>query len=87
MTNYIVLSKQSLTDFPFQQSPKPIVPVEPDLLLEMLFSTKLFIISAIVSKLEKLVIHGLEWLDARVGCSPSQPTYDEIKAYEDYRMP
>jgi len=63
------------------------VPVEPDLLLEMLFFTKLFIIGAIVSKLEKLVIHGAEWLDARVDCSPSQPTDDEIKAYEDYRMP
>ncbi len=65
MTNYIVLSKQSLTDFPFQQSPKPIVPVEPDLLLEMTFSPKLFIISDIASKVEELVVHGVEWLDAR----------------------
>ncbi|TOD89739.1 hypothetical protein, partial [Vibrio parahaemolyticus] len=87
MTNYIVLSKQSLTNFPFQQSPKPIVPVEPDLLLEMTFSPKLFIISDIASEVEKLVVHGVEWLDARVDCSPSQPTDDQIKVYEDYRMP
>ena len=87
MTNYIVLSKQSLTDFPFQQSPKPIVPIEPDLLLEMTFSPKLFIISDIASKVEKLVVHGVEWLDARADCSPSQPSDDEIRVYEDYRMP
>ncbi len=85
--DYIILTKQSLTNFPFQQSPKPIVPVEPDLLLEMTFSPKLFIISDIASKVEKLVVHGVEWLDARVDCSPSQPSDDEIKVYEDYRMP
>ncbi|EHR6002641.1 hypothetical protein V8038_003265 [Vibrio parahaemolyticus] len=84
---YKILSKKSLIDFPFQQSPKPIVPVEPDLLLEMTFSPKLFIISDIASKVEKLVVHGVEWLDARVDCSPSQPTDDQIKVYEDYRMP
>ncbi|MGI3094439.1 hypothetical protein ACRTEP_23795 [Vibrio diabolicus] len=87
MTNYAVLSKQSLTDFPFQQSSKPIVPVELDLLLEMTFSPKLFIISDIASEVEKLVVHGVEWLDARLDCSPSQPSDDEIKVYEDYRMP
>ena len=87
MTNYTVLSKQSLTGSLFQQSPKPIVPVEPDLLLEMTFSPKLFIISDIASEVEKLVVHGVEWLDARVDCSPSQPSDDEIKVYEDYRMP
>ncbi|HCG7776448.1 TPA: hypothetical protein NJ461_004810, partial [Vibrio parahaemolyticus] len=48
--DYIILTKKSLTNFPFQQSPKPIVPVEPDLLLEMTFSPKLFIISDIASK-------------------------------------
>ena len=87
MINYAVLSKQSLTDLPFQKSSKPIVPVEPDLLLEMTFSPKLFIISDIASEVEKLVVHGVEWLDARVDCSPSQPTDEEIKVYEDYRMP
>ncbi|MQD87798.1 hypothetical protein FDE54_18550 [Vibrio parahaemolyticus] len=84
---YHLLTKQDLVNFPFQQSPKPIVPVEPDLLLEMTFSPKLFIISDIASKVEKLVVHGVEWLDARVDCSPSQPSDDEIKVYEDYRMP
>ncbi|TNY65375.1 hypothetical protein CGK67_02745, partial [Vibrio parahaemolyticus] len=52
--DYIILTKQNLTNFPFQQTPKPIVPVEPDLLLEMTFSPKLFIISDIASKVEKL---------------------------------
>ncbi|TNY52517.1 hypothetical protein CGK67_23230, partial [Vibrio parahaemolyticus] len=51
---YHLLTKQDLGNFPFQQSPKPIVPVEPDLLLEMTFSPKLFIISDIASKVEKL---------------------------------
>ena len=87
MINYAVLSKQSLTDLPFQKSSKPIVPVEPDLLLEMTFSPKLFIISGIASEVEKLVVHGVEWLDARADCSPSQPSDDEIRVYEDYRMP
>ncbi|TOE35478.1 hypothetical protein CGJ43_25695, partial [Vibrio parahaemolyticus] len=32
---YHLLTKQDLGNFPFQPSPKPIVPVEPDLLLEM----------------------------------------------------
>ncbi len=84
---YKVLTKLSLTHFPFQQSLKPIVPVEPDLLLEMTFSPKLFIIGDIADKVEKLVVHGVEWLDARVDCSPSQPSDDQIKVYEDYRMP
>ncbi|MBE3961603.1 hypothetical protein HJ143_12405 [Vibrio parahaemolyticus] len=53
----------------------------------MTFSPKLFIISDIASKVEKLVVHGVEWLDARVDCSPSQPSDDEIKVYEDYSMP
>ncbi|GAA5648260.1 hypothetical protein [Vibrio proteolyticus] len=84
---YILLSKQNFTIFPFQQTPTPIVPVEPDLLLEMTFSPKLFIISDIASQIEQLVQHGVEWLDARVDCSPSQPSDDQIKVYEDYRMP
>ncbi|MFA0284491.1 hypothetical protein AB4504_22805 [Vibrio sp. 10N.222.55.F12] len=84
---YSVLSKQNLTEFPFKQTPKPIVPVEPDLLLEMTFSPKLFVIGDIASKVEQLVVHGVEWLDARVDCSPSQPSDDQIKVYEDYRMP
>ncbi|MFA0001505.1 hypothetical protein BCS71_18370 [Vibrio lentus] len=84
---YKILSKKSLIDFPFQQTPTPIVPVEPDLLLEMTFSPKLFIIGDIASKVEQLVVQGVEWLDARVDCSPSQPSDDQIKVYEDYRMP
>jgi hypothetical protein len=75
---YKILSKKILIDFPFQQSTKPIVPVEPDLLLEMTFSPKLFIISDIAPEVEKLVVHGVEWLDARVDCSPTQPSDDEI---------
>ncbi|USD31538.1 MULTISPECIES: hypothetical protein [Vibrio] len=84
---YVILTKQRLDNFPFQQTPMPIVPVEPDLLLEMTFSPKLFIISDIASKVEQLVQHGVDWLDARVDCSPSQPSDDQIKVYEDYRMP
>lgn len=84
---YQVLTKKSLSNFPFQQTPKPIVPVESDLLLEMTFSPKLFIISDIAAKVEKLVQHGVEWLDARVDCSPSQPTDDQIKVFENFRMP
>ncbi|PTP40646.1 hypothetical protein [Vibrio splendidus] len=84
---YQVLTKRSLANFQLQQSPKPIVPVEPDLLLEMTFSPKLFIIDDIAEKVEQLVVHGVEWLDARVDCSPSQPSDDQIKVYEYYRMP
>ncbi|PKF48958.1 hypothetical protein [Enterovibrio nigricans] len=87
MSSYSVLSKRLVSEFPFQQTPKPIVPAEPDLLLEMTFSPKLFIISDIAEKVEKLVKHGVEWLDARVDCSPSQPADDQIKVYEDFRMP
>ena len=87
INEYKVLSKAGLNSFPFQQTPKPIVPVEPDLLLEMTFSPKLFIISDIAEKVEKLVKHGVEWLDARVECSPSQPTDDQIKVFENFRMP
>ena len=63
------------------------MPVEPDLLLEMTFSPKLFIIGDIASEVEKLVVNGVEWLDARVDCSQSQPTDDQTKVYEDYPMP
>ncbi len=83
----MLLTKQSGIDFPFKATPAPIVPVEPDLLLEMTFSPKLFIISDIASKVEKLVVHGVEWLDARVDCSPSQPSDDQIQVYENFRMP
>lgn len=85
--NYFILSKKKLKTFPFQQTPKPIVPVEPDLLLEMTFSPKLFIINDIADKVENLVQHGVEWLDARVDCSPSQPTDEQIKVFENFRMP
>ncbi|MGF1902788.1 hypothetical protein [Aliivibrio sifiae] len=87
MDHYSILSKRKSSCFPFQQTPKPIVPVEPDLLLEMTFSPKLFIIGDIADKVEKLVQHGVEWLDARVDCSPSQPTDDQIKVFENFRMP
>ncbi|WP_072054263.1 hypothetical protein [Aliivibrio fischeri] len=84
---YHILSKSVFSHFPFQQTPKPIVPVEPDLLLEMTFSPKLFIINDIAEKVENLVQHGVEWLDARVDCSPSQPTDEQIKVFENFRMP
>ncbi|MDE3899216.1 MULTISPECIES: hypothetical protein [Vibrio] len=86
-SEYFILEKNRLKEFPLQETPRPIVPVEPDLLLEMTFSPKLFIISDIASKVEQLVQHGVDWLDARVDCSPSQPSDDQIKVYEDYRMP
>ncbi|TDM51520.1 hypothetical protein [Aliivibrio fischeri] len=84
---YYILTKELFKDFPFQQTPKPIVPVEPDLLLEMTFSPKLFIINDIANKVENLVQHGVEWLDACVDCSPSQPTDEQIKVFENFRMP
>ncbi len=84
---YYILSKQLLDKFPFQQTPKRMIPTEPDLLLEMTFSPKLFIIDDIASKVEALVQHGVEWLDARVDCSPSQPADDQIQVYENFRMP
>ncbi len=87
MNDYIVLSKQSLSYFPLQQSPKRMLPLEPDLLLEMTFSPKLFIIDDIAAKVEAVVQYGVEWLDARVDCSPSQPSEDEILVYENFRMP
>ncbi|MCM0147287.1 hypothetical protein KCN56_01715 [Photobacterium galatheae] len=87
MSEYIVLSKVSFNNFPFQKTPTPMVPVEPDLLLELTFSPKLYIMRDIAQKVEQLVKHGIEWLDARVDCSPSQPTDAQIKVYENYRMP
>lgn len=84
---YNILSKQNSLLFPFQQTPSPTVPVEPDLLLEMTFSPKLFLIDDIASKVERLVQHGVEWLDARVDCSPSQPSDEQLKVYDNYRMP
>ncbi len=88
MTNqYYILSKRILEQFPFQQTPKRMLQAEPDLLLEMTFSPKLFIIDDIASKVEALVQHGVEWLDARVDCSPSQPADDQIQVYENFRMP
>ncbi|WP_299022724.1 hypothetical protein, partial [uncultured Photobacterium sp.] len=84
---YYILSKNVFEQFPFQQTPQRIVPSEPDLLLEMTFSPKLFIIDDVASKVEALVKHGVEWLDARVDCSLSQPEDDQIKVYENLRMP
>ena len=86
-SQYYIFSKTKLEYFPFQQTPKPIVPVEPDLLLEMTFSPKLFIINDIAEKVENLVRHGVEWLDARIDSSPSQPTDEQIKVFENFRMP
>ncbi len=63
------------------------LPTESDLLLEMTFSPKIFIIDYIDSKVEALVQHGVEWLDARVDCSPSQPSDEQIQVYENFRMP
>lgn len=84
---YHILSKTLLSGFIFQQTPERIVPTEPDLLLEMTFSPKLFIINDLSPKVESLVQHGVEWLDARIDCSPSQPTDEKIKVFENFRMP
>jgi hypothetical protein len=84
---YVMLTQQDLTSFPFQQTEEPMTPVEPDLLLEMTFSPKLFVIDTLATKLEKLVLKGVEWLDARVDCSPSQPSDEQLKVYDNYRMP
>lgn len=84
---YHILSKQNLNLFEFKQTPKPMIPVEPDLLLEMTFSPKLFVIKEVASKLESLVKYGVEWLDARVDVSPSQPSDSQIKVYGYFRMP
>lgn len=84
---YHILSKTLLSGFIFQQTPERIVPTEPDLLLEMTFSPKLFIINDLSPKVENLVQHGVEWLDARIDCSPSQPADDQIKVFENFRMP
>lgn len=84
---YTILSKNTFVSFPFQQTPERIVPSEPDLLLEITFSPKLFIINDISPKVEALITHGVEWLDARIDCSPSQPGPDQIKVYDNFRMP
>lgn len=31
--------------------------------------------------------HGVEWLDARVDNSPSQPSDEQLEVYDNYRMP
>lgn len=85
-TEYYILSKATLKQFPFQQTPKRIVPVEPDLLLEMTFSPKIFIIDDISSQIESVLQHGVEWLDARVDCSPSKPSEQQLLVYENFRM-
>ncbi|MFG0449892.1 hypothetical protein [Shewanella sp. yb_14] len=84
---YSILTKQNMDTFPFQQTPAPVGAAAPDLLLEMTFSPKLFIIGDIASKLEPLVQHGVEWLDARVDNSPSQPSDEQLEVYDNYRMP
>lgn len=47
----------------------------------------MFIIDNVSPKIENMVQHGVEWLDARVDCSPSQPDEDEMKVHENFRMP
>ncbi|NRA83801.1 MAG: hypothetical protein HRU22_08545 [Gammaproteobacteria bacterium] len=84
---YHILSKQVINQFVFQQSAKTMITVQPDLLLEITFSPKLFIIDDIATKIEALVKHGVEWLDARIDNSPSLPQDDEIKVFENFRMP
>lgn len=81
---YVIFSKQVFGQFPFQQTETS---AKPDLLLEMTFSPKLFIRKEIANQLELSVIEGVEWLDARVDCSPSQPAEDEIEVLDNYRMP
>lgn len=82
---YTILSKNIFDQFPFQQTELKIT--EPDLLLEMTFSPKLFILNDISPKIEALIVNGVEWLDARVDYSPSQPSEDNMKIYENFRMP
>ena len=84
---YQILSKETLAKFFFKESSSSIVSVEPDLLFDMTFSPKIFIINDISKKIESFVQYGVEWLTARVDCSPSQPEYDQIKVYENFRMP
>ena len=87
MNDYALLSRQSLAEFAFQPTPKSTVTLEPDLLLEITFSPKLFIVNDIAERIAERVQHGVEWLDARVDCSPSQPSKDQIKVFENFRMP
>ncbi|MGR5096722.1 hypothetical protein ACPV5O_25940 [Vibrio maritimus] len=84
---YRILSKQTLSDFPFYHSPQKIVPSEPDLLLEMTFSPKIYLIDNLSPEIESIVKNGVEWLDARIDCSPSMPSEEQIIVYENYRMP
>ncbi|SFM22609.1 hypothetical protein [Marinobacter zhejiangensis] len=84
---YHILSKGHLSAFELKPTPEPTVSAEPDLLLEMTFSPKLFIAPGIAEEMEQLVTFGVEWLDARVDCSPSQPPDEQLKVYENYRMP
>ena len=84
---YLILTKQTLDSFPFQPTSIAMFSGEPDLLLELTFSPKLFIVKDIASKIEQWVQHGVEWVDARVDCSPSQPSDDQLKVYENFRMP
>ena len=76
---YTILSKNIFDQFPFQQTELKIT--EPDLLLEMTFSPKLFILNDISPKIEALIVNGVEWLDARVDYSPSQPSEDNMKIF------
>ncbi len=52
---YHILCKKLLVQFSFQQMPKRMLRIDPDLLLEMTFSPKLFIIDDIDSKVEAMV--------------------------------
>ena len=83
---YTILSKNTFDQFPFQTTPKRIIPVIPDLVLDMNFSPKLYLIADLSPKVEGFVLHGVEWLDASVDRSPSQPDENDVKVSEYYRM-
>ncbi|MGR5286339.1 hypothetical protein ACP3V5_13530 [Vibrio maritimus] len=84
---YKILSNKNIDRFPLKQSPRRIAQSEPDLLLELTFSPKLFLIDDISKKIEAVLKKGVEWLDARVDCSPSMPSEEQFLIYDNYRMP
>lgn len=84
---YHILSKRNIDSFPFQKTEKKIIPVEPDLLIDLSFSPKLFVINDISPVIEKMTKSGVEWIDSCIDCSPSQPQDDEVRVYENFRTP
>lgn len=84
---YSILSKQTLEAFALQQTTGLKHKAKPDVVLEMSFSPKLYIVKDLANKVESLVNQGVEWLDAKVDASVSRPSDEELVIFEDYRMP